>query len=242
MKFCSFLILIFLPANIYAQNKFEIIQTKETIEDILKIEKRYKKNKVLFNDKDFIVTSSCSGEWGGTVKFTEKSSQIIYSAEATCPISVDKFGENYYVTSSLAHMSGFTEIIKIGNPKEMEVYKISPPKKIKGKYTKYTEEDESQSKKGTEQLLDSIGEFTLAAFLYENEFYYIVTNFEDTYLSRIKGKKFIEISKLPVNDIWSYDPKIIKFSNNHIILLFDDEKEKGYIEVVGNKINIVTTE
>lgn len=239
-KFYKIFLFIFLSINFSAQESFEIYQVKESKNNIEKIENKYKKNKVLFNDKNFLITSTCSGEWGGTIKFLDKSTQKVYSAESTCPISVDKLNNEFYITNSLAHLSGFTEILKIKNPTEMEIYEVSKPRKIKGKYVRYVGDDESKSKKGTEQLLDSIGIFTLATFQFENRFYYIVTDFEKTYLSKIENKKFTTISELPIIDIWSYDPKIIKISNNHIILLFNDEKIKGYLEAENNKIKIVT--
>ena len=238
-KVKTILFFLFFTVNSFAQENFEIYQIKDIKENIEKVENKYKKNKVLFNDKNFLVTSTCSGEWGGTIKFRDKSSQKIYSAESTCPISVDKLNNEFYVTNSLAHMSGFTEILRIENPTEMEEFKVSKPRKEKGRFVKYVGDDESKSKKGTEQLLDSIGVFTLASFQFDNRFYYIVTDFEKTYLSKIKNKKLETISELPVSDIWSYDPKIIKISNNHIILLFNNEKIKGYLEAENNKIKIV---
>jgi len=236
-KICLF---ILFTINTFAQENFEIYQIKDSKKNIEKVENKFKKNKVLFNDKNYLITSTCSGEWGGTIKFRDKSTQKIYSAESTCPVSVDKLNDEFYITNSLAHLSGSTEILKIKNPTEMEIYEVSKPRKVKGRYMKYVGDDESHSKKGTEQLLDSIGAFTLATFQNQNRFYYIVTDFEKTYLSKIENKKFRTISELPITDVWSYDTKIIKLSNNHIILLFNDEKVKGYLEAENNNLKIIT--
>lgn len=51
----SFLFIFFI-LFISAQNKFEITYKSDSIENILKVKKMYKKSKVLFNDKDFLVT------------------------------------------------------------------------------------------------------------------------------------------------------------------------------------------
>jgi hypothetical protein len=224
-----------------AQSKFEITELQDSETNIKNIENSFLKKNPLFDDNNFTVTGTCSGEWGGTIRFTDKKTKKEFVAEATCPISVDKLNGNYYVTSSLAHMRGFTEIIRIKDPKEMDIFKAKKPKKVNGKKYIYVGDNESHSKTGTTQILDSIGILTLAVFPFENEFYYITTDFISTNICKIRDKKFVMAATLPINDVWSYDQQIIKTNNNHTILIFNNQI-KGYLDIFQNKIKIVTVE
>lgn len=47
----------------------------------------------LFEDDKFIVASTCSGEWGGSVYFKDKRTKKVYTAQATCVVNVKKKGK-----------------------------------------------------------------------------------------------------------------------------------------------------
>jgi hypothetical protein len=86
-----------------------------------------KRDTAFFEDETYLVRKTCSGEWGGTIWFKNKISGIEYSCEATCPVIVNKLNGKYYVTSTLAHMFGFSEVIEISRPDSMAVFKLPEP-------------------------------------------------------------------------------------------------------------------
>lgn len=67
-----------------------------------------KQDSAFFEDENYLVRKSCSGEWGGTIWFKNKVTGIEYSCEATCPVAVNKVNGKYIVTTTLAHMIGFS--------------------------------------------------------------------------------------------------------------------------------------
>jgi hypothetical protein len=114
-------------------NVFQVSDTILTQREKSRIEKLTKSRAVFFEDDAYTVTRTCSGEWGGTIRFTDKKTKIEYSCESICPVSVSKNDGAYIVTSSLAHLSGSTEIITIEDPKAMDIFQMPAPKKRKEK-------------------------------------------------------------------------------------------------------------
>lgn len=71
-----------------------------------------------------LVSKSCRGEFGGTIKFKSKKTGIEYCCASTCPVVVNKVSGKYIVTNTLAHMRGFSELIEIiGNEITLMRYK-----------------------------------------------------------------------------------------------------------------------
>lgn len=58
---------------------------------------------VFFQDENYYARRACSGEWGGSIWFKNKRTGIEYSCSATCPVIINKIGEKYIVTNTLAH-------------------------------------------------------------------------------------------------------------------------------------------
>lgn len=73
----------------------------------------------LYEDARFEVPSRCSGEWGGTVIFTDKITGEQYADAATCAEFVQKWGRSYYVTRYMPHLTTSMSIQRIDNPAEM---------------------------------------------------------------------------------------------------------------------------
>ncbi|WKZ58789.1 MAG: hypothetical protein QY309_13290 [Cyclobacteriaceae bacterium] len=215
---------------------FQVTDTVLTDSKRTEIEK-LKKNKLSFyEDNDYTVSKTCSGEWGGTIRFKDKINGKEYSCEATCPVSVNKIDDNYIVTSSLAHLSGFTEIIKISDPKSMDIFQMPPPRKKKGKKIfRYAGDDESKSKKGTETLVDSIGVLALASFIFEQELFHVITDFRKTYIAKIENKSFVMVALITSERTWTYDNDVITTKDGHIIITIQD----GYIDIFGNQVKVL---
>jgi hypothetical protein len=215
---------------------FQVTDTILTESDKKRIEKLKKERTVFFEDNTYKVTKTCSGEWGGTVRFTDKKTNIEYSCESTCPVSVTMQAGEYVVTSSLAHLSGSTEIIRISDPKSLDVFKLPPPRKKKGKKVfRYVGDDESKSKKGTETLIDSVGVLTLGSFLFEKELFHVVTDFRKTYIAKIENKKFVMIEFICDGRTWTYDNDMIVSQDGHVIIII----QGGYIDIFDNQVKIL---
>ena len=194
----------------------------------------------IYEDNEYLVSKTCSGEWGGTIKFKNKKSGIEYSAASTCPVVVNKINGKYYVTNTLAHLSGFSEILEINAPDSMAIFKMPKPRKKKGKtIIRYVGDDESKSTEGTKQLIDSIGVQVLASFPYNEQLYHIVTDFQKTYLAVIDEKKFVTIETVSNESIWTYGPEVFTTDDNHLLVFFENEDAKGYLEIFDNQITVI---
>lgn len=84
-----------------------------------------------FEDEKYIVERSCSGEWGGSIYFINKLNNKKYECTATCPIALNKINNSYVVTASLAHLVGFSQILKIDDPKDLTLFKKKKKEKNK---------------------------------------------------------------------------------------------------------------
>lgn len=81
----------------------------------------------LYEDENYIVTSSSSGEWGGTIFFTSKQDGKIYEGASLSPIQVVRKDGVYYVSNALGHMRGHSMICAIEDPQKMAVFKNDRP-------------------------------------------------------------------------------------------------------------------
>lgn len=193
----------------------------------------------IFEDSLYIVSKTCSGEWGGTIKFKNKKTGIEYSASSTCPVVVNKLNGKYYITNTLAHLSGFSEILEISNPDLMTVFELPKPRSKKGKtIVRYVGDDESKSTNGTKQLVDSIGLLTLASFPYNGQLYHIVTDFKKTFLTKIENNRFVTIDTVSNKSIWTYDPEVFLKDNGHMIVLFKNQEVEGVLDIYENQITV----
>jgi hypothetical protein len=217
--------------------------SRGTITDSLRtaIEAIKKSKTIFYEDERFIVSKTCSGEWGGTIKFKSKKTGAEYSCSATCPISIYKLGDKYYVTSSLGHMSGSCEVVEISNPELMEVYKTTALRKIKGKKVKYVGDDESKSTQGTKKLIDEYGKMILGSFLFNGQLLHVVVDRERktfttrTYIATIEEEKFRIIKFITSEDVFTYDRDILKTNGGHMMIPISG----GYLDIFENQIKIL---
>ena len=231
------LLTFFLTTSCFGQDKFI---TKDIIGQDGFNENNGKVNPSnIFEDSLYILSKTCSGEWGGTIKFKNKKTGIEYSAASTCPVVVNKLNGKYYITNTLAHMSGFSEILEISNPDLMTVFELPKPRSKKGKtIVRYVGDDESKSTNGTKQLVDSNGVLTLASFPYNGQLYHIVTDFKKTFLTKIENNSFVTIDTISDKSIWTYNPEVFVKDDGHIIVLFKNQEVEGVLEIFGNQITV----
>lgn len=193
-----------------------------------------KSNPIFYEDEKFTASKTCSGEWGGTIKFKSKKNGVEYSCSATCPISVNRLNNLYYVTSSLGHISGSCEVIEISNPQLMEIYKTASPRKIKGKKVKYVGDDESKSTKGIKKLLSEYGKMILGSFVFKGQLFHVVMDRKETYIAIIDSGKFKRINFITNEKVFTYDRDIIKI-NGHLFIPISG----GYLDIFENRVKLV---
>ncbi len=194
----------------------------------------------IFEDSTYIVSKTCSGEWGGSIKFKNKRTGVVYTARATCPVVVNKLNGKYYVTNTLAHLYGFSTVLEIRKPSLMAIFKLPKRRNKKGEITfGLIGDDESNSTKGTVKIVDSIGILTLATFPFKDELYHVITDYEKTYLAKVVNKKFVTIDTISERSISSVNPEIYTTKDNHFIVCLNDLDVKGYLDIFENKILLV---
>src|ERR1700722_17794087 len=92
---------------IYGQDE-KLFDIKEIIKNdslSIVIKNGFKKlSSGFFEDENYLVTKTCSGEWGGTIWFKNKKTGITYACSATCPVAVNKINGKYFITNTLAHL------------------------------------------------------------------------------------------------------------------------------------------
>lgn len=236
------LLLIAIHFASYGQSEKMFIIKEEVInEGNKKSQKDFKvKNSSFFEDENYLVSKTCSGEWGGTINFKNKRTGVEYSCSATCPVAVNKIKGKYIVTNTLAHLSGSSEVLEISNPDSLTIYKIPPPRAKKNKKViVYVEDNESKSTKGSKSLVDSVGVLTLASWPYKGQLYHIVTDFRKTFLTKIENNRFVSIDLISDESIWTYEPEVLRTDDNHFVVFFKNDKENGYLEIMDNRINLM---
>ena len=199
------------------------------------------KNKIIFEDSIYEARSSCQGEWGGTLFFKNKISHKIYFVDATCPVSINKIDNKYYISNTLMHGLGSSTILEIVNPDSLMDYQICL--KDKGiKTSKLIHNMEIYSRKGSKTITESnYGEFIITSFVYSNQLYHIVSDYETTYLANIKEKTFKKLGTVSQKSLWTYNPLVYKTKDNHLIVFFENDHAEGYIDIFENKITVIRT-
>jgi hypothetical protein len=127
-------------------------------------------NKPFFEDDRYSVSTSCSGEFGGTIRFKNKASGAQFACAATCPVIVNECGGKYVVTASLSHLSGFSSVLEIADPADLaEWHTPVLQKKGQRKVHRYAGDNESRSTKGAVTLVDAVGVLTLVSFPWQGD-------------------------------------------------------------------------
>ncbi|WP_029904376.1 hypothetical protein [Prevotella sp. 10(H)] len=195
----------------------------------------------LYEDDSYKITSACHGEWGGKVYFKNKRSGKTYQYQATCPIVINNIGKSYYVTAALAHMVGFTEVIRIDNPESLKLHEKE--------WKSETEKD--TLKEGNSVLVDSVGIQAITSFLHKGELYHILTKFYDlsrnlpvSYLAKIENGKFEKVQNISDHVLWRSDyHREVSYKDGFLLSVSDgDSNENLLIGFDGTKIIVVRFE
>lgn len=197
-----------------------------------------------FEDDKFIVSSCCVGEFGGAVFFTDKKSNRVYSCPATCATIINKVGEVYFVTNSLAHMDGSTEILKIEDPTKLYELTADSLKNHCNWWTQFvTYEDHFAGMKkfeiGTQKIIDTIGVLTMTSFVFNNQLYHINTDFKKTFISKIQGDSLLLVDSIFNKPLWSYEPENRKYGKM-LLHSFSNRETTGFFAISNDTISIIT--
>lgn len=191
---------------------------------------------VRYEDDDYFITSVCNGEWGGAVYFKSKQNKKTYECAATCLLVVNKIADSYYITATLAHLMGFTEVLKVDNPLDLELSK----KKIK------KETEGSVARKGVVSLIDEAGVLALTSFVYQKELYHIVVDGfgispPTTNLVKIKDGKFEIIHRIADEMLWASDA-VVCDDRWFLEVSGDDSRETFLLRYNSGKISVIKFE
>jgi len=198
-----------------------------------------------YQDEKFIVVSTCSGEWGGSLYFMDKHNGKKYECSCTCAVNIIKDENGYIVTASLSHMAGFTNIFLIADPTKLKEYNRDYLKKKKSgfekknrglKYVSYVGENESRSGLGETKLVDSIGIITATSFSCDSQIYYLVEKYKRVSLDIIRDGKLVPVEDLTNLNIWTSDPESRTF-NDQVITTFNNDQNSGFISIEKNELS-----
>ena len=187
------------------------------------------KSENFYEDENYTVSDSCRGEFGGNIYFKDKVSKIQYSLYATCPLIINNLNNKYYLTTSLAHKSGFCDLYEIENPKELIKYNILDSNDYRN----------MKSVLGAKPMISEIGSTILISFIYDGKLYHIVSDKEQTYVAERENTELKIIQKLTEFGMYSYGSEICQTKENHYASIFQTNKNQGYIEIFENKIKII---
>lgn len=180
----------------------------------------------VYQDEKYYVTSSCSGEWGGTIYFRSKKDSKTYEASSTCPILVNRINDNYYVTNYMGHMMGFASILEIDDPLKMKVtYKGSMGVR------------ESNSTLGVKNLLDTTELYIPASFVNNGHVYHFYSDDKSTKLAFLQNRKLVTAYDFKGKLYLSYQEQ---FSPDRQFLVFDTDKDNvfGFVDIVDDEMRI----
>lgn len=191
----------------------------------------------LFEDETYYVTSSCSGEWGGTVFFRDKRSGTIYEGSSTCPVKVTEYKGKYYVSNFLGHMRGHSTLYEIEDPRNMSIYTGDRPKA-----DNLINQRECKSTEGMKKWLDIIGRSRtmelLSSFVRNNRLLHLYSDNNDVYICQLAdGDSVIDEAKNSrIQHVYRFKTPMsnnpwIKFSrtNYHQLHLHTDQSDVGVI-------------
>lgn len=201
-------------------------------------------DKPFFEDERFIVRTCCVGEFGGAIFFTDKQSKRVYSCPSTCATVINKINGSYYVTNTLAHMSGSTEILKIEDPTKLYELKADSLKNGCNWYMHFvTYEDGYAGMKkfeiGTQKILDTIGVLTMTSFIFNDQLYHINTDFKKTFISKIQGDSLLFVDSIFNKPLWSYEPTNSKYGTMDLHS-FNNRETSGFFTISNDTISIIT--
>jgi hypothetical protein len=172
-----------------------------------------------YEDSTFKAYSGCMGEFGGKIKFVHKGKGKDRVIKATCPVSINKIGSDYYITSSLAHLSGSTSIEKISNLNSNQtILKVS-------------------------SILYTSNILALGSFTFNQQLYHLITNRDKTFIASVKNGKIETVVNLLDQDLFSRETSLIVTKDGATVLIIKKrhrffKRTIGYIAIKDGLITV----
>jgi hypothetical protein len=162
----------------------------------------------LYEDDLYKVLGGCRGEFGGSVIFIPKiePGKANYMT-CTCPGMIEKREDGFYITETLAHMSGSGRIIKVRDPEELiTISTDSLPLAWKVERFKGLDSHEIYRKLAGQgqTLIDTIGYSFTLFFQLRGYDYLIFSDYNTTYLGKLKDNDIVLIDTLVKAGTWGY--------------------------------------
>lgn len=193
------------------------------------------KSKTFYEDENYIVSTICNGEWGGAIIFKSKKTGIKYSCSSTCPEMIYRINGKYYVTNSLMHMAGSSDVIEIDDPSKMYILKNSPSQT---NYYSLYDYPEAFYKQGVIKLADTVGISITKSFVADHKVYHLMRDvWNKVYISTAQNGHFKIIDSLPNGNLL-YFSKAFETADDHYLIFFNSDPVNGYIDIYGNEIKI----
>lgn len=238
-----------------AWKETHLLNQKQQKFDTLFIQDSIPVGKLYYSDDQFLVYGYCFGEFGGALMFQDKDLlDSIYFLECTCPVMIDKRQEGYYITESLAHMSGSGKVQFFKSPKELVTVHLDSLR-TEWALKKYPDLTENEITNILENqgmvLIDTIGLTFSMFFPYHNENYLIFSDQINTYLGLLTTDGLRTLDTLLNLPTWRYNEPLNDKINGYYHYNFQrrsgfsDDKiiqetiSSGDIYVKGNSIVIV---
>jgi len=223
---------LLLTLNCSAQEGLFTIRTnyvsKEHVAEAKELLYTQTKETAFYEDEHYSVYRKCRGEWGGAVIFENKQSGNKYICATTCPVTINRFNDVYYVTNTLHHLSASTEILEIRNPEKLK------PATTEDLLRKFFED---VSTLGAERIIKQYQTSCLYSFVYNNRLYHITADKEGTFVSEIAEGTFKKLQQLSTYQLLTYDSKTAK-QGDQILIGFTSNELSGYVELHGQLITV----
>ncbi|WP_099292545.1 hypothetical protein [Butyricimonas sp. Marseille-P3923] len=200
----------------------------------------------IYEDKDYRVTTSVSGEFGGTVFFRDKATGLRYEGWTNYTTIVNKMNGKYYITYFMPHGNGASAVIEIPNPRKML---LSDTNRNEQSYNM----NETNSRQGMNTLFYWDNPVPVASFIHKNKLLHMCFYQNSTCFTEFRDNKLHKILALGIHIYPELQQQIANkyqlyrfFTVNSFELFGSDyehnttntEEQYGFIEVVPNEIYI----
>jgi hypothetical protein len=201
---------------------------------------------IIYEDESYIIERESYGEFGGLVYFRDKATGAKY--EALCPygIKVNYFQNKYYVTSYLAHLSGFSSIIEIEDPHLL--HSASPEQARRTgeiETLPYIQDNKEFLKKGSKVIFNKIGMRIHTTFVHKGRLLIVYTEGNPALYTKQENMVHIAaVTSGELEPVYTFKPKMrMKYdgtlSDGSQFLSFNAEDgDFGFIHITSEKVAI----
>ncbi|MBL7889417.1 MAG: hypothetical protein JNL24_07695 [Bacteroidia bacterium] len=212
----------------------------------------------LYCDSNFVIAQFCFGEFGGTLYFFDLKNDKEYYCPATCASVVNKIGDKYIVTNSLAHEDGSSEVLEITNPETLTELDFDTVKywgnfwyhsAWNGQSIERYDSIVNVMRGKNKQLLDTTGVLIHTSFKHKEEIYHIyrsekrhsdkTTNNRNLYIGKIQNNKITAIDSICNVEAFTYNPQNRVYNDWTLYSYNFREKNTGFIAIKDDTINII---